>query len=324
MNSGKYAFCAPVALIRSSRAACNRSQIAYPHGRITMVPRTGPFSASSARATTSWYQRGKSVARGVSVVEAPDRAVTLPAHSTTARPRRSSDGRSHLFSPLQPKTRRNGSGRVPTADVGDLHRCGIGVRAGFFEQRTTISLGFFGRARVCGGEPCFDTLGHQSFGLLDQGLDHLVLGNDPYDLATDEKVPFVLARGDPEISAARLPRPVHDATHDCHLDRQVPLLEGGLRLLGDRNHIDLRTTTRRTGDEIEPLALAKAEGLEQLASGARFFDRISRQRVANGVADAFRQQRSDANGSFDQPTRRRSGFGDPEVKGMVEALRRKP
>ena len=31
-----------------------------------MVPRTGPLSASSARATTSWYQRGKSSARGVS------------------------------------------------------------------------------------------------------------------------------------------------------------------------------------------------------------------------------------------------------------------
>src|SRR5271168_463692 len=35
---------------------------------MTMVPRTGPFSASSARATTSWYHRGKS----------SDRAVTAP------------------------------------------------------------------------------------------------------------------------------------------------------------------------------------------------------------------------------------------------------
>src|SRR5580698_8353208 len=30
---------------------------------MTMVPRTGPFSAISARAITSWYQRGKSSAR---------------------------------------------------------------------------------------------------------------------------------------------------------------------------------------------------------------------------------------------------------------------
>src|SRR3954467_8926740 len=51
--------------MRSSSSRCMRSQMAYPHGRITMVPRTGPFSASSALATTSWYHRGKSVAWGV-------------------------------------------------------------------------------------------------------------------------------------------------------------------------------------------------------------------------------------------------------------------
>src|SRR5690349_20409526 len=33
---------------------------------MTIVPRTGPLSASSALAITSWYQRGKSSARGVS------------------------------------------------------------------------------------------------------------------------------------------------------------------------------------------------------------------------------------------------------------------
>ena len=41
---------------------------------MTMVPRTGPLSASSALAITSWYQRGKSTARGVStaLAMAPD------------------------------------------------------------------------------------------------------------------------------------------------------------------------------------------------------------------------------------------------------------
>jgi hypothetical protein len=51
--------------MRASTSACIRSQIEYPYGRITMVPRTGPLSASSAFATTSWYQRGKSSACGV-------------------------------------------------------------------------------------------------------------------------------------------------------------------------------------------------------------------------------------------------------------------
>ncbi len=53
MNSGKYAFWAPAALIRSSISDCIRSHSAYPYGRMTMVPRTGPFSASSALARTS-------------------------------------------------------------------------------------------------------------------------------------------------------------------------------------------------------------------------------------------------------------------------------
>src|SRR5437764_15030400 len=66
MNSGKYAFCAPAALMRASISSTMRSQMAKPVGRITMVPRTGPLSASSALVTRSWYQRGKSSAWGVS------------------------------------------------------------------------------------------------------------------------------------------------------------------------------------------------------------------------------------------------------------------
>ena len=65
MSSGKYAFCAPTALIRASMSCCIRSHRPYPYGLITMVPRTGPLSASSALLIRSWYQRGKSSAWGV-------------------------------------------------------------------------------------------------------------------------------------------------------------------------------------------------------------------------------------------------------------------
>src|SRR5215218_10495435 len=47
-------------------SACMSSQMAYAHGRMTMLPRAGPVSASSARATTSWYHWGKSSPWGVS------------------------------------------------------------------------------------------------------------------------------------------------------------------------------------------------------------------------------------------------------------------
>src|SRR5437899_927309 len=52
--------------MRLSTSAVISSHSAVAYWRMTIVPRTGPFSASSALATTSWYQRGKSSACGVS------------------------------------------------------------------------------------------------------------------------------------------------------------------------------------------------------------------------------------------------------------------
>src|SRR5215831_2667745 len=86
MSSGKYAFWCPVALIRPSRSACSSSHIRYPYGLITMLPRTGPRSTSSARKTTSLYQAEKSSLCGVTlrssratIFRLPSRATTVPA-----------------------------------------------------------------------------------------------------------------------------------------------------------------------------------------------------------------------------------------------------
>src|SRR5438552_1623096 len=48
-----------------------------------MVPRTGPLSASSALVIRSWYQRGKSSARGVST-----RATSAQLSGSASAPRR--------------------------------------------------------------------------------------------------------------------------------------------------------------------------------------------------------------------------------------------
>ena len=84
MSSGKYTFSAPAALMRRSISAWMRSQMAYPYGRMTIVPRTGPVSASVAFASTSWYQRGKSAACEVST---PDTRWRLVRHDARG-PRR--------------------------------------------------------------------------------------------------------------------------------------------------------------------------------------------------------------------------------------------
>jgi hypothetical protein len=57
-----YAFWVPVSLMLASNSVCIRSHSPYPYGRMTMMPRTGPLSASSALVIKSWYQRGKSCA----------------------------------------------------------------------------------------------------------------------------------------------------------------------------------------------------------------------------------------------------------------------
>mmetsp|Transcript_25646 Transcript_25646/g.61787 ORF Transcript_25646/g.61787 Transcript_25646/m.61787 type:complete len:331 (+) Transcript_25646:617-1609(+) len=55
MNSGKYAFCVPVALMRLSSSSRRDSQMAIPVGRMTMQPFTGEFSMSWASEITSRY-----------------------------------------------------------------------------------------------------------------------------------------------------------------------------------------------------------------------------------------------------------------------------
>ena len=83
-------------------------------------------------------------------------------------------------------------------------------------------------------------------------------------------------------------------------------LSASCAALATCDHVDLGPPARRAGDEVEALALAQTEGLEQLAAGARLLDRIGGERVADGVADALRQQRGHAGGGLDEAGRRRS------------------
>ena len=92
------------------------------------------------------------------------------------------------------------------------------------------------------------------------------------------------------------------------------------RRLGDVDHVDLGPAAARAGDQVEVLALAQAQRLEQLAPGPRLLDRVGGERVADGVADALGQQRGDAGGGLEQPGRRRPGLGDAEVQRVVGDL----
>src|SRR5438552_12639022 len=78
-----------------------------------------------------------------------------------------------------------------------LHR--VGVVALRLEQRLAIALGLVGRAGVGGGQAGFHALGHQPFGLLEQGADHVGLGHDADHLSLDEEVAIAPAGGDAEV-----------------------------------------------------------------------------------------------------------------------------
>ena len=136
--------------------------------------------------------------------------------------------------------------------------------------------------------------------------------------------PFCLPAAIPEVGLARLARAVDHAAHDRDLDGQVQLLERFLRLLGHGDDVDLGPAARGAGDEVEPLALAQAERLEQLATRPRLLDRVGGEREADGVADALGQQRADARRALDQARRRRARLGDAEVQRVVEGLRSEP
>ena len=91
----------------------------------------------------------------------------------------------------------------PLADQLDLGLGGVGVGALGIEQGPPVGLGLGLGPGVGRGQAGLDPLGHQPLGLGDQRLDHLVLGDDPDDLALDEQVAPLAARRRCPRSASR-------------------------------------------------------------------------------------------------------------------------
>src|SRR5580700_1247895 len=118
MSRGKYAFWCPVALIRPSRSACSSSQIRYPYGLITMLPRTGPRSTSSARKTTSLYQAEKSSLCGVTLRSSRATPFRLP--SRVLPPNR-------ISSPLTGLEAGESDGKPPESAQLRDHRIAVGT-----------------------------------------------------------------------------------------------------------------------------------------------------------------------------------------------------
>src|ERR1019366_4597610 len=268
---------------------------------MTIVPRTGPLSAISARAITSWYQRGKSSARDTIAPLLMAAQVTGVAGAPPTGP--------------GPST---ASLRRCTA-VNDLDLRGgvIGIATRGLEKLPAIRLRLRLRPGVGRGEARLGPFGHQALRLLDESPHHPLLGNDAHDLAAYEEMPFVLARRNADVGFARLSRSVDHAAHNGDLNGKVELLQCPLRLLGHRDHVHLGPAAGGTRNEVHPLALTQAERFQQLATGPGLFDRVGREGEADSVADALGQQGGDPGRALHQARRRWARLGGSQVEGMA-------
>ena len=162
---------------------------------MTIVPRTGPLSASSALATTSWYQRGKSSAWGVRMRGLRHRARRLvvgrlrpelarpPSGPTDGRVR---DVRTRRSSPSAP-----GVGQSPSTRLrmSSMRSAAWLASAPLSSSRAWRSCSASRRGVRVGARPGPPPRRRApALGQLDQLVDHVVLGHDLHHLAVDEQV----------------------------------------------------------------------------------------------------------------------------------------
>ena len=99
----------------------------------------------------------------------------------------------------------------------------------------------------------------------------------------------------PHVCLPRLPWTVHCAAHHCHYEA-LPNVGGlPLHFLSNRLHVDLASTTGRTGNH-RHAAVPQAERLEDLTPDAHFLFNRTGQRHTDGVTDALSQKYSEADG----------------------------
>ena len=92
-----------------------------------------------------------------------------------------------------------------------------------------------------------------------------------------------------------------------------------LHFLSEPDKIDFRASAGGAGDDFRP-ALAQSEGTEQFPRHGHLFFRGSRQRDAQGVADALAEEDAHADRGFDGSAQHAARLGDAKVQRVIAAL----
>ena len=182
-----------------------------------------------------------------------------------------------------------GLSRAELADQLDLRLAGVGVGALVVEQRQAVGFGLGGRPGVGRRQPGLDALRDQALGLVDQGVDHLVLGHDPDDLAPDEQVAATAAGGDAEVGDRASPGPLTTQPMTATWIGRLRSARAASASVATLDDVDLGPAAGRAGDEVDALR-SRSPSASRSCRPACLLDRVGGEAVADGVADALEQQ----------------------------------
>jgi hypothetical protein len=205
------------------------------------------------------------------------------------------------------------SGRFVDESGGDFFPAGAGLADGIWGDDVNDFFAEFGFATsdlVLETQTFFEEFGEDLF-FGDVG-DFLTLDVD--DAAT-------IAGEDGDVCTLTFAGAVDDAAHDGDFHGELDFLGQGLAdILDEGEEIDLDAAAGGAGDEINALAFAKAEGVEEFEAILNFVDGVVGVTDADGVADAATEKGRKSGDAADAAGFLWAGVGHAEVEGMIEAV----
>lgn len=124
-----------------------------------------------------------------------------------------------------------------------------------------------------------------------QLVDHIVVVQTVFAHAIFIEAAFLVAAGDAECRNQRLTWAIHHAADNRNVHRSDDIFQALLQRVNRTDNIKFLTRTGRAGDEVDP-SRTDTQRFQNIETDFDLFDRIGRQRYAQRVADAFRQQQT--------------------------------